>query len=124
MDSYEFEEQLVGPMMLKGDHIDCRDIAGKLPAEAFENFHLRKMYEVITALLAKAEPVDQFTVQSGVPEETKNLVLDVAKRCWSAANIIAWAKRVCQCWMLRKGKLELLRAVSLLDGAGTHDINV
>ncbi len=123
MESYEFEEQLVGAMMVKGDHIDCRDIAGKLPAEAFENFHLRKMYEVITALLAKAEPIDIFAVQSGVPDETKNLVLDVAKRCWSAANIIAWAKRVRQCWMLRKGKLELLHAVSLLDGAGTHDIN-
>ncbi|MGX8939623.1 replicative DNA helicase [Symbiopectobacterium sp. Eva_TO] len=123
MDSYEFEEQLVGSMMIKGDHIDCRDIAGKLPAEAFENFHLRKMYEVITALLAKAEPVDQFAVQSSVPAETKELVMSVAKRCWSAANIIAWAKRVRQCWMLRKSKLELLRAVSLLDGAGTHDIN-
>ena len=123
MDSYEFEEQLVGSMMIKGDHIDCRDIAGSLPAEAFDNAHLRKMYQVIIALLAKAEPVDQFTVQSGVPAETKELVMDVAKRCWSAANIIAWAKRVRQCWMLRKGRAELLRAVSILDNAGAHDIN-
>lgn len=122
MDSYEFEELLVGSMIVKGDHVDCRDIAGKLPAEAFENFHLRRMYTVIVALLSKAEPTDMFTVQSSVPAETKDFVLEVATRCRSAANIKAWAKRVRQCWMLRQGEAELLKAVDLLRGASTHDL--
>lgn len=123
MDSYEFEEQLVGAMMIKGDHIDCRDITGKLPAEAFDNFHLRRMYEVITALLNKAEPIDPFSVQAGVGEETRNMVLTISTRCRSGANIKAWAKRVRQCWMIRKGVTDLMEAVNTLNSAGVHDIN-
>ncbi|AXH43506.1 replicative DNA helicase [Erwinia phage vB_EhrS_49] len=123
MDSYEFEEQLIGAMMLKGDHVDNRDIVGKLPAEAFENFHLRRMYEVIAALLHKAEPIDPFTIQAGLGEETRNMVLTVSSRCRSAANIKAWAKRVRQCWMLRRGESDLTHAATLLRSAGTHDIN-
>ncbi len=123
MDSYEFEEQLVISMMFKGDHIDCRDIAGKLPAEAFENFHLRHMYQVITSLLNKSEPIDPFTVQAGVPQETKELVLPLITRGVSGANIRAWAKRVRQCWMIRKGVTDLMAAVNTLNGAGVHDIN-
>lgn len=123
MDSYDFEEQLIGAMMIRGDHIDCRDIAGKLPAEAFFNHHLREMYRVITSLLSKAEPVEMFAVQAGVASETKNFVLEVAARCTSAANIRGWAKRVRQCWMLRKGEAELLAAAEILRNAGTHDIN-
>ena len=87
MESYEFEEQLVGSMMIKGDHIDCREVAGKLPAEAFENFHLRQMYQVIVTLLNQAEPIDQFTVQDSLSDSSKDLVLSVAARCKSAANI-------------------------------------
>lgn len=123
MDSYDFEHQLVGSMLVKGDHIDCREIAGKLPAEAFENFHLRSMYQAITALLTKAEPIDMFTVKDAVPEATKDFVIEVACKCSSAANIRGWAKRVRQCWMLRKGEAELRRAASVLASAGTHDIN-
>ncbi|EIC84022.1 replicative DNA helicase [Serratia sp. M24T3] len=123
MESYDFEEQLIGSMMLKGDHIDCRDIIGKLPDEAFLNFHLRSMYKVIRALLIKAEPVDIFTVQDGVEPETKNFVLDISARCVSAANIKAWAKKVRQCWMLRQGEESLLRAVELLRGSSSHDLN-
>ncbi len=123
MESYEFEEQLIGAMMIKGDHIDCRDIAGKLPAEAFENYHLRRMYQVISALLAKAEPIDPFAVQAGVGEDTRNMVLSVLQRCSSGANIRAWAKRVRQCWMIRKGVADLMQAISVLNSAGAHDIN-
>lgn len=123
MDSYDFEHQLVGSMLVKGDHIDCREIAGKLPAEAFENFHLRSMYQAITALLTKAEPIDMFTVKDAVPEATKDFVIEVACKCSSAANIRGWAKRVRQCWMLRKGEAELKRAAGVLASAGTHDIN-
>lgn len=123
MDSYDFEHQLVGSMLVKGDHIDCREIAGKLPAEAFENFHLRSMYQAITALLTKAEPIDMFTVKDAVPEATKDFVIEVACKCSSAANILGWAKRVRQCWMLRKGEAELRRAAGVLASAGTHDIN-
>lgn len=123
MDSYDFEEQLIGAMMIQGDHIECRDVIGKLPAEAFDNHHLRTMYQVINALMNKAEPLDIFTVQAGVPEATKHYVLEVAGRCKSAANIRGWAKRVRQCWMLRKGEAELIHAASLLRSAGTHDIN-
>jgi replicative DNA helicase len=123
MDSYDFEEQLVGAMMIQGDHIECRDVIGKLPAEAFDNYHLRTMYKVIIALLNKAEPLDIFTVQAAVPDDTKHYVLEVAGRCKSAANIRGWAKRVRQCWMLRKGEEELIHAASLLREAGTHDIN-
>jgi replicative DNA helicase len=123
MDSYDFEEQLVGAMMIQGDHIECRDVIGKLPAEAFANHHLRTMYQTITALLNKAEPLEVFAVQEGVPESTKHYVLEVASRCKSAANIRGWAKRVRQCWMLRKGEAELIHAASLLNAAGTHDIN-
>jgi len=123
MESYEFEEQLVGAMMFKGDHIDCRDIIGKLPAEAFENHHQRSMYEVIGALINKAEPVDPFSIQSGVGEETRNMVLALSMRCKSGANIKAWAKRVRQCWMIRKGVSDLMQAVDTLRSAGVHDIN-
>lgn len=123
MDSYDFEHQLVGSMLVKGDHIDCREIAGKLPAEAFENFHLRNMYQAIKALLTKAEPIDMFTVKDAVPEATKDFVIEVACKCSSAANIRGWAKRVRQCWMLRKGEAELKRAAGVLASAGTHDIN-
>ena len=123
MDSYDFEEQLVGAMMIQGDHIECRDVIGKLPVESFDNYHLRTMYQVIIALLNKAEPLDIFTVQAGVPEDTKHYVLEVAGRCKSAANIRGWAKRVRQCWMLRKGEADLIHAASLLRAAGTHDIN-
>lgn len=123
MDSYDFEHQLVASMILKGDHIDCREIAGKLPADAFENFHLRNMYQAITTLLNKAEPVDMFTVKDSVPSTTKDFVLEVASKCSSAANIRGWAKRVRQCWMLRRGEAELKRAAGILASAGTHDIN-
>lgn len=123
MESYDFEHQLVGSMMVKGDHIDCREIAGKLPAEAFENFHLKSMYQAIVTLLNKAEPVDMFTVKDAVPAATKDFVVEVACRCSSAANIRGWAKRVRQCWMLRRGEAELKRAAELLAGAGTHDLN-
>ena len=123
MASYDFEHQLVGSMMVKGDHIDCREIAGKLPAEAFENFHLKSMYQAIVTLLNKAEPVDMFTVKDAVPSATKDFVVEVACKCSSAANIRGWAKRVRQCWMLRRGEAELKRAAELLAGAGTHDLN-
>ncbi|EMC7876529.1 DNA helicase [Enterobacter roggenkampii] len=123
MESYDFEHQLVGSMMVKGDHIDCREIAGKLPAEAFENFHLKSMYQAIVTLLNKAEPVDMFTVKDAVPSATKDFVVEVACKCSSAANIRGWAKRVRQCWMLRRGESELKRAAELLAGAGTHDLN-
>lgn len=123
MDSYDFEEQLIGSMIIKGDHVDCLEIAGKLPVEAFANFHLQNMYRVIVALLNKCEPIDPFTVQEGVAGETRDLVLSVSARCKSAANIKAWAKRVRQCWMLRKGEAELTKAASLLREAGTHDLN-
>ncbi|MCU6241161.1 replicative DNA helicase [Enterobacter asburiae] len=123
MESYDFEHQLVGSMMVKGDHIDCREIAGKLPAEAFENFHLKSMYQAIVTLLNKAEPVDMFTVKDAVPAATKDFVVEVACKCSSAANIRGWAKRVRQCWMLRRGESELKRAAELLAGAGTHDLN-
>lgn len=123
MESYEFEHQLIGSMLIKGDHIDCRDVASKLPAVAFENFHLRNMYEAIVTLLNKAEPVDMFTVQGAVPSQTKDLVLEVAAKTVSAANIRGWAKRVRQCWMIRKGIAELQEASNVLAAAGTHDIN-
>lgn len=123
MDSYEFEEQLVGAMMVKGDHIDCREISGKLPADAFENFHLRNMYQVICALLDKSEPIDMFTVQAGVSDQSRDVVLTVSSRCRSAANIKSWAKRVRQCWMVRKGEQELIRAAAMLRSVGTHNIN-
>lgn len=123
MESYDFEHQLVGSMMVKGDHIDCREIAGKLPAEAFENFHLKSMYQAIVTLLNKAEPVDMFTVKDAVPAATKDFVVEVACKCSSSANIRGWAKRVRQCWMLRRGEAELKRAAELLAGAGTHDLN-
>lgn len=123
MESYDFEHQLVGSMMVKGDHIDCREIAGKLPADAFENFHLKSMYQAIVTLLNKAEPVDMFTVKDAVPAATKDFVVEVACKCSSAANIRGWAKRVRQCWMLRRGEAELKRAAELLAGAGTHDLN-
>lgn len=122
MQSYDFEHQLVGAMMLKGDHIDAREIAGKLPAEAFENHHLRSMYRAIVSLLNKSEPVDLFTVRDIVPDDTKPLVLEVSK-CISAANIRGWAKRVRQCWMLRKGAQAFRHYADLLDAAGTHNID-
>ncbi len=123
MDSYDFEEQLIGSMIIKGDHIDCHEITGKLPADAFENFHLRNMYSVISALLSKCEPIDPFTIQEAVPAGTKDMVLTVSSRCKSSANIKAWAKRVRQCWMLRKGEAEFIRAAEILRSAGTHNIN-
>ncbi|WP_432319417.1 DnaB-like helicase N-terminal domain-containing protein [Yersinia enterocolitica] len=83
MDSYDFEEQLIGSMIIKGDHIDCHEITGKLPADAFENFHLRSMYKVIVALLSKCEPIDPFTIQDAVPDSTKGMVLTVSSRCKS-----------------------------------------
>lgn len=123
MESLDFEEQLIGSMLVKGDHIDSREIAGKLPVEAFANFHLRNMYQAIVTLLNKAEPVDMFTVKDAVPAATKDFVVEVACKCSSAANIRGWAKRVRQCWMLRRGESELKRAAELLAGAGTHDLN-
>ncbi|MBE4946316.1 MULTISPECIES: replicative DNA helicase [unclassified Enterobacter cloacae complex] len=123
MESLDFEEQLIGSMLVKGDHIDSREIAGKLPSEAFANYHLRNMYQAIVTLLNKAEPVDMFTVKDAVPAATKDFVVDVACKCSSAANIRGWAKRVRQCWMLRRGEAELKRAAELLAGAGTHDLN-
>ncbi|WP_049615305.1 DnaB-like helicase N-terminal domain-containing protein, partial [Yersinia pekkanenii] len=117
MDSYDFEEQLIGSMIIKGDHIDCHEITGKLPADAFENFHLRNMYSVISALLSKCEPIDPFTIQEAVPAGTKDMVLTVSSRCKSSANIKAWAKRVRQCWMLRKGESEFIRAAEILRSA-------
>lgn len=122
MESYDFEEQLIGSMIIKGDHVDCHDIASKLPREAFENRHLAEMYSVITSLLNKCEPIDMFTVQDGVGVQTKDFVLTVSSRCKSAANIKAWAKRVRQCWMLRKGHDDFLRAAAILASAGAHNI--
>ncbi|MCX3078426.1 replicative DNA helicase [Klebsiella michiganensis] len=123
MESYDYEYQLVGAMMVKGDHIDCREIAGKLPDEAFENFHLRSMYKAIVMLLNKSEPIDMFTVKDAVPDASRDLVLEVACKCVSASNIRAWAKRVRQCWMLRKGAAEFRRFADLLDSAGTHNLD-
>lgn len=123
MESYDYEYQLVGSMMVKGDHIDCREIAGKLPDEAFENFHLRSMYKAIVALLNKSEPIDMFTVKEAVPDASRDLVLEVACKCVSASNIRGWAKRVRQCWMLRKGASEFRRFADLLDSAGTHNLD-
>lgn len=123
MESYDFEEQLIGSMIIKGDHIDCHEITGKLPADAFENFHLRNMYSVISALLSKCEPIDPFTIQEAVPAGTKDMVLTVSSRCKSSANIKAWAKKVRQCWMLRKGESEFIRAAGILRSAGSHNIN-
>ncbi|CNI79059.1 replicative DNA helicase [Yersinia frederiksenii] len=123
MESYDFEEQLIGSMIIKGDHIDCHEITGKLPADAFENFHLRNMYSVISALLSKCEPIDPFTIQEAVPVGTKDMVLTVSSRCKSSANIKAWAKKVRQCWMLRKGESEFIRAAGILRSAGSHNIN-
>lgn len=123
MDSLDFEEQLIGSMLIKGDHIDSRDIASKLPVEAFANHHLRSMYQAIVTLLDKAEPIDPFTVRDGIPEDSRDYVLTIAARCKTAANIKAWAKRVRQCWMLRKGVEELEKAASLLSNASTHNIN-
>lgn len=71
MDSLDFEQQLIGSMMVKGDHIDCRDIAAKLPAEAFSNHHLRQIYTVICRFIDKCEPIDPFTVGAAVPEDTR-----------------------------------------------------
>lgn len=123
MESYDFEEQLIGSMMIKGDHVDCREVAGKLPAEAFENIHLRHMYSAITTLLNQAEPIDAFAVKDSVPDPSKDFVLTVSARCKSAANIRAWAKRVRQCWMIRKGVSDLQNAITILQNVGTHDIN-
>lgn len=123
MDSLDFEEQLIGAMLIKGDHIDSRDIASKLPVEAFANHHLRSMYRAIVTLLDKAEPVDLFMVRDSIPEQSRDYVLQIAGQCKSAANIKAWAKRVRQCWMLRKGHEELTRAASLLAQASSHNIN-
>ncbi|WP_072929981.1 replicative DNA helicase [Nissabacter archeti] len=124
MDSYDFEQQLIGSMIVKGDHIDCRDIASKLPAVAFANNHLRQMYVVITSLLDKCEPVDEFTVMDAVPDATRDYVLSVVRDGGRmSANIKAWAKRVRQCWMLRKGEADLLQAAAILREASAHDIN-
>lgn len=123
MDSLDFEQQLIGAMMIKGDHVDCREIAGKLPAEAFANHHLRCMYKSILRLLDRAEPIDPFTIRDGVPEESRDYVLTISKNCGSAANIKAWAKRVRQCWMIRRGEDELRKAAEILRDANTHDIN-
>lgn len=123
MDSLDFEEQLIGSMLIKGDHIDSRDIASKLPVEAFANHHLRCMYQSIVTLLDKAEPIDPFTVRDSIPESSRDYVLSIAAQCKTAANIKAWAKRVRQCWMLRKGVEELGRASQLLAGANTQNIN-
>lgn len=123
MDSLDFEQQLIGSMLLKGDHVDSRDIASKLPVEAFANHHLRSMYKAIVKLLDKAEPIDPFTVRDSIPEESREYVLIIAAQCKTAANIKAWAKRVRQCWMLRKGVEELAKASQLLANANTQNIN-
>lgn len=123
MDSLDFEQQLIGSMLIKGDHIDSRDIASKLPAEAFANHHLRSMYQAIVMLLDKAEPIDPFTVRESIPESSRDYVLQIARDCKSAANIKAWAKRVRQCWMLRTGVEELNRAAQILANANTQNIN-
>ncbi|EKN3387751.1 hypothetical protein ACPSVR_003807 [Yersinia enterocolitica] len=81
------------------------------------------MYSVISALLSKCEPIDPFTIQEAVPAGTKDMVLTVSSRCKSSANIKAWAKRVRQCWMLRKGESEFIRAAEILRSAGSHNIN-
>lgn len=123
MDSLDFEQQLIGSMIAKGDHIDCRDIASKLPVEAFANHHLRSMYKAIVTLLDKAEPIDPFTLRDSVPEDTRDHVLELVKHCRTSANIKGWAKRVRQCWMLRKGVEELTKASQLLASANTQNIN-
>lgn len=123
MDSLDFEQQLVGSMMVKGDHIDCRDIAAKLPAEAFSNHHLRQIYTVICRFIDKCEPIDPFTVGAAVPEDTRDHVMTVGFKCKTAANIKAWAKLVRQCWMLRKGAADLTKAAEMLANANTQNIN-
>ncbi|WP_241647835.1 replicative DNA helicase [Rosenbergiella metrosideri] len=123
MESLEFEELLVAAMIVKGDHIDTRDIVGKLPVEAFANHHLRAMYRAIVRLLDQVEPIDIFTVKHGVPAETSDLVLEVARRSSSASNIKVWAKKVRQCWMVRQAKEKLNSALESLSGINTHNIN-
>ena len=123
MESLDYEEQLIGAMLIKGDHIDCRDIASKLPVAAFANHHLRSMYQAIVTLLDKAEPIDPFTVRDSIPAESRDYVLSIATACKTAANIKAWAKKVRQCWMLRKGAEELTRAAQLLASATPHNLN-
>lgn len=123
MDSLEFEQQLIGSMMLLGHHVNCTEIAAKLPEEAFSNHHLRQMYHVICRLLNKVEPIDVWTVRDGLPEDSRDFAFAVLKSCSSSANIKAWAKRVRQCWMLRKGKENLLKAIELIDSASVHNMN-
>ena len=123
MDSLDFEQQLIGSMLIKGDHIDSREIASKLPADAFANHHLRNMYSAICRLLDKSEPIDPFTVRDGIPEESRDYVLTLAKNCSSAANIKAWAKRVRQCWMVRTSISEIESALAMLRDVNTHNIN-
>jgi replicative DNA helicase len=123
MESYHFEEQLIGSMIIKAGHVDCMEIASKLPVEAFENVHLRDMYRVIVSLLTKCEAIDMFSVQDSVHEQSKDFVVDVMTRVISAANIKVWAKRVRQCWMLRKGQQDLYKAIELLRIANVETID-
>lgn len=123
METVEFETQLIGSMLIKGDHVDCMDIAAKLPAEAFSNAYLRDMYLAICSLLAKCEPVDIFMVRESVHESTREHVMNVAKNCSSAANIKAWAKKVRQGWLIREATQKYQEAINLLSQANPSNIN-
>ena len=123
MESLEYEQQLVGSMMVKGDHIDCQDIIGKLPEEAFENFHTREMYRAISSLLRKCEPVDMFSVKDSVHDNTKEFVIQLTRNVVSGANIKAWAKKVRQCWMIREAVKKYQEAINVLSNANPSNLN-
>lgn len=123
MESLEYEQQLIGSMMIKGDHVDCQDIIGKLPVEAFENVHTREMYRAISSLLRKCEPVDMFSVKDSVPENTKDFVIHLTRNVVSGANIKAWAKKVRQCWMIREAIQKYQDAINVLTQANPSNLN-
>lgn len=123
MDSLDFETQLVSSMMIKGDHPDVREVMGKIPAEAFYDGRMREIYVAVCSLINQCEPTDPFTVKDCVSDATKDIVVTVSSRCVSASNIKAWAKRVRQCWMLRKAKDRMSEAMSILELANVKNIN-
>jgi Replicative DNA helicase len=122
MDSLDFEQQLIGSMIHKGDHYDCHQIAAKLPAEAFSNFHMREIFKVICVFLSTSQVIDPFTLEPALPEVVRPNLM-AATRVRSAANIKGWAKLVRQCWMLRKGAQDLKQAVMLLESANPQNLN-
>lgn len=123
MDSLDFETQLVSSMMINGDHPDTHEVIGKIPAEAFDNAVMREIYKAVCSLVSQCEPTDPFTVRECVPAAYRDHVVTVSSSCTSAANMRAWAKRVRQCWMIRKAKLSMIEAITLLDQTNTKNIN-